>query len=189
MRRPTPGALLVSRPVLLDPNFKQTVVLLFKHDAGEGSMGIVINRCGDVGVADALGQIDGAKGRTDRIWFGGPVQPNAIWVLHRRPDMDERGIEVSPGVFLGGSPKLLRDLLLTTAIDPAPSIFRVVQGYSGWGKGQLAQEIAEGAWRVADADADVMFGIEPDDLWEDVLTRAQLPFRLPADTLRNSRLN
>lgn len=152
-------------------------------------MGIVINRERRVGVSDALGQIDGAEGRADRLWFGGPVQPNAIWVLHRRPDLDERGIEVVPGVFLGGSPALLRDLLRTTTVDPAPAIFRVVQGYSGWGKGQLSQEIKEGAWLVAEADQEVMFGTDADDLWEETLTRAQFPFPLPPRLLHNARLS
>src|SRR5688572_29870184 len=166
MRKPKAGSLLVSRAPLLDPNFRRTVILLFRHDAEEGSMGIVINRERDIKVAETLAKIDGAQGRSDHLWFGGPVQPNAFWVLHRRPDVPDRGLEVASGVYLGGSPQLLRDLLLTTKVDPAPSIFRVVQGYAGWGKGQLMQEIAEGAWLVADADADLIFGSESQDLWE-----------------------
>jgi putative transcriptional regulator len=189
MRKPRVGSLLVSRPPLLDPNFRQTVILLFRHEAEEGSMGIVINRQRDIKVAETLGKIDGAQGRSDRLWFGGPVQPNAFWVLHRRPNVEDRGLEVTPGVFLGGSPDLLRELMLTTPIDPAPSIFRVVQGYAGWGKGQLMREIQEGAWLVADADGELIFGLESTEVWEEILTRAQIPFRLPPDTLRNARRN
>jgi putative transcriptional regulator len=189
MRAPRSGSLLVSRPPLLDPNFRRTVVLLFRHEAEEGSMGIVINRERDVKVAETLGKIAGIQGRSDHLWFGGPVQPNAFWVLHRRSDVEDRGLEVAPGVYLGGSPELLRALMVTTAPNPAPSIFRVVQGYSGWGKGQLEREIAEGAWRVAEAEPDLMFGTASDDLWEEVLTRAQIPFRLPLDALRNARHN
>src|SRR5688572_31960282 len=39
MRKPKAGSLLVSRAPLLDPNFRRTVILLFRHDAEEGSMG------------------------------------------------------------------------------------------------------------------------------------------------------
>src|SRR5688572_5608875 len=140
MRKPKAGSLLVSRAPLLDPNFRRSVILLFRHDDTEGSMGIVINRQRDVKVAETLGKIDAAHGRSDRLWFGGPVQPNAFWVLHRRADVGDRGLEVTPGVYLGGSPQLLRELMLTTVVNPAPKIFRVVQGYAGWGKGQLLQE-------------------------------------------------
>lgn len=189
MRTPKAGSLLVSRTQLVDPNFRRTVILLFRHEEDEGSMGIVINRARDVKVSETLSKIDGAEGRSDRLWFGGPVQPNAFWVLHQRGDMDERGLEVAPRIYLGGSPTLLRELLQTTAVDPAPGIFRVVQGYAGWGKGQLATEMNDGAWFVADADGDLIFQTDADDLWEDVLTRAQLPFKLPTHTLRNARFN
>src|SRR5262245_38534211 len=109
MRTPQAGSLLVSRPELLDPNFRRTVVLIFRHDPEEGSMGIIVNRERKVTIADTLGQIQGAQSRTDRVWFGGPVQPNAFWVLHRQARASDRGLEVSPGVFLGGSPGLLRE--------------------------------------------------------------------------------
>ena len=39
-----PGALLISQPFLGDPNFERTVVLLCRHEADEGSFGLVLNR-------------------------------------------------------------------------------------------------------------------------------------------------
>ncbi len=184
-----PGSLLVSRPPLVEPPFRHTVVLLFQHEAKVGSMGIVVNRCSSMRVADLVDKIEGLNGREDKLWIGGPVQPNAVWVLHRRDDVQDSGHLVAPGVYLGGSPALLRELMQTTPANPAPGVFRVVKGYAGWGAGQLAAEIRDGAWRVTEADGDVIFGAEADVLWDDVLTRAQLPFKLPADSLRNARHN
>jgi putative transcriptional regulator len=183
------GVLLVARPSLVDQNFRHAVVLLFRHESEAGSMGLIVNRKSSVKLAGSLGNVSGATGRDDRVWIGGPVQQNSVWVLHRRSDVDDRGLEVVPGIYLGGSPQLLRALLTTTPVNPAPGVFRVVQGYAGWGEGQLQNEIKEGAWRIADPDPDLVFGTEADDLWDDVLTRAQLPFRLPPDTLRNARHN
>jgi putative transcriptional regulator len=179
---------LVARPQLLDPNFRQAVILLFRHEEKEGSMGLIVNRPSAVRVAGSVGDLSGMK-REDRLWIGGPVQQNSVWLLHNRHDVDERGLEIVPGLFLGGSPILLRDLMCTTGIDPAPGIFRVVRGYAGWGGGQVSHEIAEGAWRVADADADLILRTEAEDLWDDVLTRAQLSWPLPSDTLRKARHN
>jgi putative transcriptional regulator len=151
-------------------------------------MGLIVNRPSPVRVAGSVGDLSGVK-RDDRLWIGGPVQQNSVWLLHRRPDVDDKGLEIAPGLFLGGSPTLLRDLMCTTGIDPAPGIFRVVRGYAGWGEGQLAHEINEGAWHVAEADAGLILDTDPSDLWDDVLTRAQLSFRLPPDTLRNAKHN
>jgi putative transcriptional regulator len=188
MRSPRPGSLLVARPALQDPNFRHAVILLFRHEEKEGSMGLIVNRPSAVKVSGSVGDLEGVE-RDDRLWIGGPVQQNSVWLLHSRLDLDDRGLEVVPGLFLGGSPVLLRDLMCTTGIDPAPGIFRVVRGYAGWGEGQLAREIAEGAWRVADADADLILHTEAEELWDDVLTRAQLTFRLPPDTLRKAKFN
>ncbi len=46
---------------------------------------------------------------------------------------------------------------------------RVFLGFSGWGPGQLADEIAAGAWLVAPADSDVVFETPGDRVWETVL--------------------
>ena len=183
------GKVLVSRPSLLDPNFKSTVVVLFQHERQGGTMGVVINRPSPAKLSDVVEKIEGVRGREDVLWVGGPCQPNAVWVLHRRADLEERGSEVSSGIFIGGSPELLSTLLKTTMQNPASSVFRVVRGYAGWGPGQLASEIREGAWRVVEPEADVLFGAESELLWEDVLTRAQLPIRLPSGTLRRARFN
>jgi putative transcriptional regulator len=47
----------------------------------------------------------------------------------------------------------------------------VFSGYSGWGPGQLEAELAEDAWLVAPADAEDVFGEEPERLWERVVAR------------------
>ena len=49
----TTGRLLVAEPMLGDPNFDRTVVLVIQHTA-EGALGLVLNRPTDVLVADAL---------------------------------------------------------------------------------------------------------------------------------------
>jgi putative transcriptional regulator len=183
------GRVLVARPGLMDPHFKATVVLVFQHDRDSGTMGVVVNRPSPARLRDVVEKVAGVDGREDVLWYGGPCQPNAVWVLHRRPDVEEPGSEVAPGLFLGGTPALLTELLTTTAPNPGGEMFRVVRGYAGWAPGQLAREIREGSWRVDEADPEILFGAQSDPLWEDVLTRSQLPFRLPPEVLRRARWN
>ena len=51
------------------------------------------------------------------------------------------------------------------------SALRVFRGYSGWGPGQLEDEIEAGAWLVLDPDPVGRLHAEPDDLWRNVLRR------------------
>jgi putative transcriptional regulator len=48
---------------------------------------------------------------------------------------------------------------------------RVFAGYSGWGPGQLEEELQEPAWIVVDAEPDDVFAPDPDELWRSVLHR------------------
>ncbi len=47
------GKLLIASPAIIDPNFRQTVVLLAEHTE-EGAMGVVLNREGAVTVGEAV---------------------------------------------------------------------------------------------------------------------------------------
>ena len=48
---------------------------------------------------------------------------------------------------------------------------RVFAGYSGWGSGQLAGELAEGSWYVVDSTTHDIFDETPGRLWSQVLRR------------------
>lgn len=47
---------------------------------------------------------------------------------------------------------------------------KYVCDYSGWGPGQLDEELRVGGWLVSDATADLVFG-DPNELWETVVKR------------------
>ena len=47
------GKLLIASPAIVDPHFRQTVVLLAEH-TDEGAMGVVLNREADVTVGEAV---------------------------------------------------------------------------------------------------------------------------------------
>ena len=48
---------------------------------------------------------------------------------------------------------------------------KVFTGYTGWGPGQLEQEVEYGIWRAVPATAGEIFS-SVDDLWERLLKRA-----------------
>src|SRR5512134_295679 len=76
------GQLLVATPVLRDPNFDRTVVLLVAHENG-GALGVVLNRATEVPVAEVLGPWGTLAEEPAVVFEGGPVQPEAAICLAR----------------------------------------------------------------------------------------------------------
>ena len=43
-------------------------------------------------------------------------------------------------------------------------------GYTGWSDGQLLDEIDYGSWLLAKMDANYVFKLKPEDLWQSIMT-------------------
>ncbi|MDD9945668.1 MAG: YqgE/AlgH family protein [Myxococcales bacterium] len=178
----SPG-FLVAAPVLLDPNFRRSVVLLVDHRE-EGSLGFVINRPGDVplsDVVDAIGlQIPDAGLPPAQVVVGGPVAPETGWVVFEPGQEDEGASEVvrvSERMAVTASRELLVDLLERRR----PGRLLVALGYAGWGPGQLDAEIAQGAWIPVGLDEEIVFETPPEDRWTAALGSLGIdPARLAA---------
>jgi putative transcriptional regulator len=158
------GHLLIATPALTDPNFRKSVVLIAEHTA-EGAMGLVLNRRTPAAVDDAAPHLSAVAGDGARVWVGGPVERQSVFVLAEFDDPAEAGALVMWDVGL-----LPLDLSPGEGL-PATRRARVFAGYAGWGPGQLEGELDEEAWIVAEpADEDV-FTADPDRLWSAVLRR------------------
>jgi putative transcriptional regulator len=160
-------SLLVAMPQLLDPNFKRAVVLLVHHD-DEGTFGLVVNRPSEIPVRQLCQNLEIPwRGDADALLrWGGPVQPDTGWVLFDEgasPDVDDAS-EVVPGVSMAGSLDALRRIA-----HAPPRRLELMLGYAGWGPHQLEDELAQGAWLLAPACAEVVFGVAPDAMWEHVV--------------------
>jgi len=161
------GRLLVATPVLKDPNFDRTVVLLVAHEPG-GALGVVLNRATEVPVSDVLGAWGAMAGEPAVVFEGGPVQPDTAICLARTRTSAQRvaGFHQVSGsvgtIDLSMDPERVRDSIVGV---------RVFAGYSGWSGGQLEEEINEGSWFVLDALPGDPFVARPEDLWAMVLRR------------------
>jgi len=152
---PLAGRLLVAAPMLDDPNFARTVVLLLDHDE-DGTVGLVLNRPSHVPVGAVLPVWDGRTTGSDVLFTGGPVQDDSALALG-----------LLPGPFDGPEPDGFRRVagpfgLVDLDTDPDTTVarldaIRIYAGYAGWGPGQLEDEIARNAWLTVKADPDVIF--------------------------------
>ena len=153
-------------PQLVDPNFRRAVVLLLHHDE-EGTFGLVVNRLTDVAVESLCSSLEirWRGGKDESVHWGGPVQPDHGWVLLGDDDFDHDDVqEVVDGLRFTSSPDALRAIA-----DQPPERLRVFLGYAGWGPGQLANELAQGAWIVAPLASRFVFDEGDASLWEAVL--------------------
>jgi putative transcriptional regulator len=143
------GHFLVASPHLLDPNFARAVVLLVQHNE-EGALGMIINRPVDKTVQDLWREIGGGPCQsTEPVYLGGPV-PGPLMAVHRSESLAE--LEILPGVFFCASKPNL-DALVERTGEP----LKIFVGHSGWGPGQLDNELQQGAWLTTPATVELIF--------------------------------
>jgi putative transcriptional regulator len=183
------GQLVVATPLLGDPNFAKTVVLLLQVDEDDGALGLVLNRPTGTGVDEVLpdwsscrGPAGGLRRRPGPAAGGHLPRPRPA----RRPALRRlRRAGGCPGASLG-----------TVDLDSTPGVLRstvdrvrVYAGYAGWGAGQLEAEVEEGAWFVLDALPADAFSGAPDQLWKAVLLRQGPPVAFAASYPDDPTLN
>jgi putative transcriptional regulator len=160
-----PG-LLLAMPQLADPNFSRSVVLMIEHGE-QGSFGLVINHPSPIRASELLDSLEMSWRGEDSavVWAGGPVSPSTGWVLHEPVGMAQAGaggtIEITSTISLSTSPDRLRAIA-----NQPPRCVRLLLGYSGWGPGQLAQEMSRGAWLHTAVDPQLVFDTPADEMWE-----------------------
>jgi putative transcriptional regulator len=167
------GRLLVATPLLADPNFRRTIVLLVEHEPEQGTLGVVLNRPTEVPVGQVLEPWTELTTDPSVVFSGGPVAQNSALALALITAADE---PVGWHPLDGGGPSMTGIGLLDLdappgLIGPAIQNMRVYAGYAGWGVGQLQDEIDEGAWWVVRADPADAFCADPGRLWSAVLRR------------------
>lgn len=161
------GKLLIAEPMLEDPNFERSVVLLIEHSE-DGALGVVLNRPTDIDVGAVLDEWGQLAADPGVLYVGGPVNQDSLVALGRRA--------TGNGEVMGWT-QVFDDLgavdlhLEPTELAPGLNGIRVFVGYSGWGPAQLEMELAQDAWVVVDAVVDDVFAPDPETMWRSVLAR------------------
>lgn len=161
-----PG-LLLAMPQLADPNFHRSVVLMIEHHDG-GSLGVVVNRPGNIPLAGLLElhELEWKGPPEQRVGIGGPVMSGSRWMIHE-PDPELASAPRQGYMVLTDdiAVSTSTDMLERLACEP-PAHFLFLMGYAGWGRGQLAEEIEQGSWLHATATPELVFETAPDRMWE-----------------------
>ncbi len=183
-----PGTLLISQPFLNDPNFARSVIVICRDEPGDGSFGLVLNNLTSLTLGDVLDLPAETNSRAAHLplYLGGPVEPDTLHFLHRRPDLP--GAQpLGQDVYWGGDFDLLLGLTGSGAVE-ADEV-RLFAGYSGWSAGQLAGEIEGQSWIRHAASAGKVFTLTTDAFWQDILREKGGRFKVLSNYPRDPRLN
>src|SRR5206468_9149063 len=135
---------LIAMPAMSDPNFSRTLTFVCEHNE-RGALGIVVNRPIEVNLAALFRQVEIALPESalgeQPVFFGGPVQFDHGFVLHRPVGAWKSTLPVGE-IGLTTS----RDILEAMAAGQGPRQQLVALGYAGWAPGQLGGEIRRNRW-------------------------------------------
>ena len=135
------GKVLVAQAALLDPNFKQTLILLTEHN-NEGAFGFIMNRPTEQNANTILPKQPEFETLPDiPICYGGPVQNEGVIFAAFQNTDTLNPITARAGI--GGEE-------LKAALLDKTQYVKAFIGYAGWGEGQLEMELAQEAWKIAD---------------------------------------
>lgn len=154
---------LVAMPNVVGGEFDRTVTFLCEHN-DDGAMGLVINRPTDLELGDMLDHMNiGRAGLAagNPVFWGGPVQPERGFVLHRATGDWESTLIIDNQLGITTS----KDILEAIGDGRGPDEYLVMLGYAGWGSGQLEDEIRHNSWLNTPTDSAIIFATPSHDRW------------------------
>ena len=179
------GKLLIAMPGMSDPRFEHSVVYICAH-SDEGAMGLIINKPSDeLKFSDLQDQLDLPRGSCDDfvVHFGGPVEFGRGFVLHSSDytAVPSQTMSVDANFGLTSTMAILTDV----SRGKGPDQIILALGYSGWGPGQLEDEISANGWLTCDSDPALVFGDDDGSKWTAALrTMGVDPMLLSAEAGR-----
>ncbi len=144
---PEHRSLLLAEPLMLEPYFRRSVVLLLEKDKAGGYLGLTLNKQAGLTMGDLVPGWE--RGRDVEVFSGGPVDEQRLFMLHTLPDVLPGSREILPGLYVGGDLEAI-----SSYIEGGGSIegkMRFFLGYSGWAPEQLEKEILGRSWAVGEA--------------------------------------
>ena len=160
--------LLVAKRTLHDRLYASTV-LLTKPIGGDRHVGFIVNKPTTL----TLGKLFPADGPSQKIvapvYLGGPSSSSVIFAMVESKQAPQgRLLRLGPDLYLAYDSKEVDKI-----IAAQPPHARFFAGLVIWRPGELAEEIRRGLWYVLDAKPDRVLPKSTDNLWEDLVEKAE----------------
>lgn len=158
------GSFLVSTPQMPDPRFEQHVIYMCAHNA-EGAMGVSVNRPNHhFSLAEILqgANLPIPDKKLAPVHIGGPVDLESAFILYRSEYTTEHKLDISQTVSLTRELKVLEEI----AKGGGPATYLFILGYTGWGPGQLENELLNNGWLSLPANDRIIFDTPDEQKWK-----------------------
>jgi len=171
------GNILCALPQLKDIFFSKSLIYL-THHSKDGAVGIILNyKIMNIKGIDLFNKLNiKSNDSNSNISFpfhvGGPMSQNNGFILHSNDYKNKSTIKVSKKVFLTVS----TDILIDIAKGKGPKDFFISLGYSGWGPGQLEDEIKNNSWINLNEHMDLLFDKNIEEKWNTAIKRTGIDF-------------
>ncbi len=177
------GSLLLAEPFISDPFFKRTVILVCDHGK-EGSFGFVLNNYVEVELSQLMEDFPDDK---IHISIGGPVKSSNLFYLHTKGELIPNSAAIMDGLYFGGDFDVLKEKVIAGEIQLKE--IRFFLRYSGWGVGQLDDELGEKSWFVTKVNAATIMHFNEKDMWRGIMRKLGKKGQLVANFPEDPELN
>ena len=167
---------LIAMPSAREGAFAGTVIYMCEH-TDEGALGLVINKPIDIKLKNLFEKVELSLDREDLadvpVYFGGPVQTERGFVLHERLGGSEgEGGHYNSSLQIPGGLEMTtsRDVLEALSSGAGPKKILVTLGYSGWGAGQLEDEMSRNGWINVGAEPGIIFDTPVEQRYDKALS-------------------
>ncbi|WOK94430.1 hypothetical protein Cni_G03132 [Canna indica] len=177
IHEPEKGCLLVATEKLDGVHIFERTVILLLSTGPLGPTGLILNRPSLMSIKETPSvDLDVAGVFADRpLFFGGPLEEGLFLVGPREGDDDGEGAErsvvfeeVMKGVHYGAKESVGCAAEMVKRDVVGVGDFRFFDGYCGWEREQLREEVRAGFWRVVACSPSVVAAARV-ELWEEVL--------------------
>ncbi len=175
------GDLLVAQPFMDDPNFKRAVILVTENDH-TGTLGLTLNKPSIFKLKEIL--TDFPKFDVN-VYLGGPLGLDRLNFIHCYPELIPKSIHVAEHLYWNGDYEALKRAVKDQKI--LPHNIKFFLGYSGWGIGQLDEELKDNTWIVAKEYRNIFKGSQY--MWKDVLEKMGGKYKIIANSPEDPSLN
>lgn len=155
------GKLLVAHPMLNEGIFARSVILVYQDD-GNGTLGLVLNKPTKWTVKGLLADKGLGYEGTEHIYKGGPVNEQAIVMLHEDNWYSSNTAQVGNGLAITSDVHMMEKL----SMDNRPVNWRMFAGITGWAPGQLDMELkSRNGWLTCESNDSIVFDKDGERQW------------------------
>lgn len=178
------GSFLVSTPQMPDPRFEEHVIYICAHNE-EGAMGVCVNRPNHIfSLAEILqgANLPVPDKKLAPVHIGGPVELESAFILYLSDYSAEHKLDISETVSLTRETKVLEEI----SKGGGPSTYLFILGYTGWGPGQLENELVENGWLTLPASDNIIFDMSDELKWKAAAMQYGIDIAIFEDVIGNA---